>query len=167
MILYRRTGFLYDQEELARHFGVRISPSMQAAFSEEMPILTAQNFDEGVATLSIASEVQMILDQAQIPSVVKVYEFESAALLESQIIATLALDGDVWCEFVDGPLGRPHELLLHDNLIESYNPDTKNVILIDPSGHKKNRYSMNFKELVTRVSGLYGRKTGIITVLSR
>jgi hypothetical protein len=50
MILYRRTGLLYDQEELARHFGVRISPNAQSAFSEQMPILTAQNFDEGVTT---------------------------------------------------------------------------------------------------------------------
>jgi hypothetical protein len=32
MILYRRSGILYDQEELARYFGVRISLDSQSAF---------------------------------------------------------------------------------------------------------------------------------------
>jgi hypothetical protein len=165
MILYRRSGILYDQEELARYFGVRISLDSQSAFSEKMPIFTAQNFNEGVATLSIGNELQAILDRLEILSIVVTHLFETAELLESQIIATLAQDGDVWCEFVDGPLDKPEELSLHDNLIEAYNSQTKEVILIDPEGYKKNRYSMPFNELVTRVSGKYGRKTGIITLL--
>jgi hypothetical protein len=132
-----------------------------------MPIFTAQNYNEGVATLSIGNELQAILDRLEIPSTVATYPFETAELLESQIIATLARDGDVWCEFVDGRLDTPGELSLHDNLIESYNSQTKEVMLIDPEGYKKNRYSMSFNELVTRVSGQYGRKTGIITLLSQ
>jgi hypothetical protein len=131
-----------------------------------MPIFTAQNFNEGVATLSIGNELQMILDRLEIPSTVATYPFETAELLESQIIATLAQDGDVWCEFVDGPLDKPEELSLHDNLIESYNPDEKEVVLIDPESYKKNRYGMSFNELVTRVSGQHGRKTGIVTIHS-
>jgi hypothetical protein len=167
MILYRRTGRLYDQEELARYFGVRVSPDSQSAFSEKMLALTAQNFDEGVSTLRIVSAVQQICDQLSIDVRVRAHEFENPKKLEETIVWALENEGDIWCEFVDGPFDTPQQLLLHDNLIESYDSGAQILTLIDPAGYKKNRYTMSFSEFIIRVSGKYGRKTGVLTVTSR
>jgi hypothetical protein len=118
-------------------------------------------------SLLIVPGVQQVCDRADIDIAVRAHEFKNSEQMQRLIIQALELDGDVWCEFIDGPLNSPQKLYLHDNLIEAYDPMEGTLTLIDPSGDKENRYSMAFSEFITRVSGQYGRKTGIITVLSR
>ena len=63
MVLYRRSHKLYDQEELAIIFGVKIGEKYKNAFRESLDFITSHNYDEGINTLESIEQIQAFLTQ--------------------------------------------------------------------------------------------------------
>ncbi len=166
MIVYRHTWRLYDQELLARHFGVKIGERYAWAFGSDMPRYDSLTSNVGIETLGLSEWVNTWFQSKGIKltaTPVRASEIENLC----EFIERHLSDGtDLWCEYVSGDIedfSGTSRLSLHDGLIESCDGDA--VIMIDPEPERKNRKSMKISELRKRISGKHAeRETGFLVI---
>jgi hypothetical protein len=166
MIIYRHTWRLYDQEELAREFGVKIGESYRSAFSEEMPRYNSLTSDVGIETLSLVEPLTDWLQREQIPITITAKRASEIPDLRYFIEQHLTSSHDLWCEYISGDIRDftgTNRLSLHDGLIESCDGDT--IVMIDPEPECRNRKTMKISDLMERISGKYAkRETGFLII---
>ena len=167
MILYRRSKKLYDQEELAIKFGVKIGEKYKNAFGESLDFITSHNYDEGINTLDSIEQIQWFLTQEWYDLHIEKLQFDDIDQLENFLIKNINDSHDIWCEYImwniyDYSYSSP--IYIHDGLIESYNTETKIITIIDPEPEHRNRSTIWISEFFDRISGKYGRKTGFLMI---
>jgi hypothetical protein len=165
MILYRNGHGLYDQEELAVEFGVKIAPEDRHAFSDSMPYMTSFNHDEGISTLESVRRVNAFFKRHKLPLVAKAHHYSTIHSLKSFIAENLKLGNDIWAEYhskeVYESLG---ENKIHDAVIESLDMKKNTVMLIDPKPNRKQRIAVALDVLDRALSSEYGKELGLVVV---
>lgn len=167
MILYRNGFGLYDQEDLAIEFGVKIDKKDAHAFRSDMPIMSAANLDEGIATIDAADEINKFFRSLKVPLSATAFRASNIPDLEDFIIEGLNAQYDMWIEYHaheihsdDATNGR----YIHDGLIEAYDANSKEATVIDPVPEHRQRLSVGINQLKNSISDHFGRETGIILV---
>jgi hypothetical protein len=100
MIIYRHTGKLYEQEELAHRFGVKIGEQYREAFSREFGTYSSLGYDEGVNTREILPQIQDFLRKEKIPLTVEIMNIETLEELYRCIRENSNEETDIWCEYI-------------------------------------------------------------------
>ena len=166
MIVYRHTWRLYDQESLAREFGVRIGGSHASAFGEEMPRYNSRTSDVGIETLGLSEQVNTWFQNEGIRLTATPVRASDIGDLQEFIQWHLWSGVDIWCEYISGDIGDIMGntwLSLHDGLIESCDGDT--IVMIDPEPECRNKKIMKISDLRERISGKYAeRETGFLII---
>lgn len=167
MILYRNGFGLYDQEDLAIEFGVKIDKKYAPAFREDMPIMTSNNLDEGIATIESEAIINTFFERLKVPLSATAFRCSEISNLEKFILDNLSAQRDLWVEY------HAHEIhsddttkghYIHDGLIESYQLASQTAVVIDPVPEHRQRLRVGIVELEASISDKFGRETGIIIV---
>ncbi|MFB0964671.1 MAG: hypothetical protein QMC36_03100 [Patescibacteria group bacterium] len=53
---------------------------------------------------------------------------------------------------------------MHDSLVTGFDPKTGTVSILDPNPDTKNRRTYPLVEILERMSGVYGKKTGVVVL---
>lgn len=166
MILYRNGHGLHDQEDLALEFGVKIEPEDVLAFREDMPILTSFNHDEGISTLDSVEAFNEFFKQKGIQLRAEAIRYADIDSLRDLLIKHLDDDHDVWIEYHSHEIASEHANngRIHDALIESFDPASNTIVLIDPKPTRRQRHTTSLEMLDRALSSEYGRELGLIVV---
>ena len=167
MILYRNGFGLFDQENLAIKFGVKIAPEYATAFSETMPVMTQKNFDEGIQTVESESHINRFLGE-QAPAL-KAISFKHSAIaqLPDFLSTQIKANHDIWVEYHAQEIHAGDEEngdYIHDGLVESFDPASGHVTVIDPMPKHKQRLNISLQVLEKAISNKYGRETGFVVI---
>ena len=100
MIIYRRTGQLYEQESLAEYFGVKIGEGSKKAFFRELALLTSTNHDEGIETLKIGDRLETFFREKDLQLKHTITPYDDIKDWESHIITHMEQGHDIWCEYI-------------------------------------------------------------------
>lgn len=57
-------------------------------------------------------------------------------------------------------------MYLHDSLVDSFDSETGTAVLVDPDPDSLNRRTVPLEELKDRMSGSYGKLTGVLKITS-
>lgn len=95
MILYRNGFGLFDQEDLAIRFGVKIAADDAPAFRADMPVMTSANVDEGIATVESAPQMNSFFQSLSVPLVATAYKASTIASVNDFIAEHLHENHDV------------------------------------------------------------------------
>jgi hypothetical protein len=168
MILFRRGCGLFDLEELAQYFNVKVSKKEKMAFRVPLKTLTRYNHDEGISTLDSVSRVNEFAKKNKLKfhaSATKISEIKNISeFIEKNILA----GNDIWIEYKSHSIHKKidggESEYIHDGLIESISSDRKTVTLIDPEPSHKSRQLLKLSTLSTALSKKYGRETGFVVI---
>lgn len=165
MVLFRRTGKLFDQEGLGARFGVKVPENKKAIFTYDLAVLTAHNFDEGISTMDAETPLNAFFSESKLNLRARSYRSEEAFLenLATWTREALAKGDDLWIEYAVGEKGSPG-VYLHDSLIDAFDPERGTVTIVDPDPESRNVRQMPLEELADRISGSYGKPTGILRI---
>lgn len=167
MILYRNGCGLFDQEELAIKFGVKIAAQDTAAFSLAMPIMTRANLDEGIQTVESEHTINAFFSEQSLPLRATSYKQSSLRSVPAFLQQHLEENHDVWTEYHTNEIysAFPSEAdAVHDGLIERYDPESLRLTLIDPMPNHPQRVTITPDVLDRSISDRYGRETGFIVI---
>jgi len=167
MIIYRRTGILYEQESLAEYFGVKIGEGSKKAFFRKLALITGLNHDEGIETLKIGKQLEAFFAKENIRLTYTIDRYEAIVDWEGYIISHMEQGHDIWCEYIRGDISditKTSPLGIHDGLITEYDSTMRVITIINPEPKEKNRIVYPLDEFLKRMSGKYGRKTGCIII---
>ena len=165
MLLHRRTGALYDQQELARFLGVKVDPRSLGAFDGRFPTLTSYNGDEGVSTMDCAGRVNEFFAREGLPLRARAWRHPDFGKLGAFLSARLRAGDDVWAEYHTDAIF-PGGSFLHDSLVESVDRSSGEAILLDPEYSHKPRPRVRLENFAEAVSDRYGKATGFLVVSS-
>lgn len=170
MILYRRGYGLFDQEALAEEFDVRVAPEYLTCFSTPRKPYTINNFDEGIATVESAAEIQEFFDRNAVALKVEAFRFSEIGDLDALLQRELTANNDIWLEY------KSHRIhatdlhqgdYIHDGLVESYDPQSKSLTIIDPFYFHPPRISVSLHETLLALGPSLGRETGLLLVMPK
>lgn len=80
MVLFRRTGRLFDQEELGAKFGVKVPENKKGIYAHDLALLTSHNFDEGISTMDSEGPLNAFFAESGIPLHARAYRADEAFL---------------------------------------------------------------------------------------
>src|SRR3989338_2892288 len=131
MILYRNGYGLFDQEELAIEFGVKVGADDVGAFRKDMPIMTRFNFDDGISTLESVGKINAFFDKKNIGLHAEAFKHSSIESVDDMVAKQLKSGHDVWAEYHSQEIypGDPTNNRIHDALVESIDPDKATLVL--------------------------------------
>jgi len=166
MILYRNGYGLYDQEDLAIEFGVKIGSDDRHAFREDMPIMTEFNCDEGISTVGSVDKINSFFERSSIALEATAYPYASLGTLEELIADNLPQNNDIWIEYHSHEVhaGDRDNKRIHDALLESFDKKTGTAVLIDPKPGRRQRVTVPLGTLERSLSGQFGKELGIVVV---
>lgn len=167
MILYRRFGVLYEQEELAEYFWVKIGVREVSSFLREFPLLSSMNLDEWVETMKIEGKLREFMIEHEHSCEIETFSIERIDDLDLFIREHLSSGYDIWCEYIRGDITditKTSPLGIHDGLITAYDTETHFITLMNPEPKQKNRITFPIEELRERMSGRHGRPTWCIII---
>lgn len=169
MILYRKGYGLFDQEQLAKYFHIRVGKKYLKSFNVHLGTVTRHNYDEGLKTIESEDLINRFFKVHNIELRAKAYRESEIVDLKNFIAQQLKEQHDLWVEYKghrihsgDKSKGR----YIHDCLIESikYTRDATRVVMVDPDGEHKARYDVSITTLKEALSDKFGRETGIIVI---
>ena len=167
MLLYRRRYGLFDQQELAKFFGVKIAKEERHVFSVKLKTLSRYNYDEGISTLDSNKKVRLFFRKNKITLQVISKRLHEIQDLKKFIQENITANNDLWVEYKgheihknDADKGR----YLHDGLIESIDLKKNEIILIDPAGSHKPRIMVKISTLYNSLSTKHGKETGFLII---
>lgn len=166
MILYRRGLGLFDQQELAQYFKIKVAKDQQACFNIRLGIYTKTNYDEGLKTIESEDIINRFFKSRKISLTAKAVRASEIEDITSFLFENIRKDNDLWIEYKSHKIHG--EKYIHDNVIESIQKTktSAKVILVDPAPRHKPRIIVGVRELEEAVSDKYGRETGFIVVSS-
>jgi hypothetical protein len=166
MILYRNNFGLFDQEDLAIEFGVKVGADDKHAFRENMPTMTEFNNDEGISTLDSVERINVFFDSSKITLAAMALPFSKISSFKDLIVENLAQNNDIWIEY------HTHEVhaddinnkRIHDALIESIDLEANTAVIIDPKPGRRQRATVPVDVLERALSSKFGRELGLLIV---
>jgi hypothetical protein len=166
MVLYRNGFGLFDQEDLAIQFGVKIGADDKPAFREDMPIMTEFNNDEGISTISSVDRINGFFRASGIALMATAFPFAQISEFKDLLTDNLSQNNDVWVEY------HTHEIYaddannkrIHDALVESIDPSTNTAIIIDPSPRRRQRVKVSIEVLERSMSASFGQELGLLLI---
>jgi hypothetical protein len=169
MILYRRGFGLYDQEQLAQFFGVKVSEEYKDMFNVDLQIMTSYNNDEGISSVASSEKINEFFAKNKINLCAKGFFFHEINNLKQFIEENVKKNKDLWIEY------KAHEIhkgcrfndgkYIHDGLIESIK--SENFIIIDPFCFHKPRITVSIEQLKRGIDNTFGKETGFIIINKR
>ena len=167
MILYRKCNLIFDQEELAEFFAVKIHPSLVSCFTKKFQTTDKLNNDEWLKTIEEEEKINEFLEKNNIELKAKAYKLSSILkqwTLSNFIQRQIELNNDMWVEYKLEWLF-PWNKWIHDWLIESINWNT--IVMINPWHDTPNRYTMNINLVEEALSSKFTRETWIIVMSNK
>lgn len=167
MILYRRGFGLFDQEQMAKFFKVKVGPKEQRAFNIRLGKYSRRGFDEDIKTVKSAPLINKFFSKNKIPLAAKAVRASSISNLQKFIADNLAKNNDLWLEFKTHQVH--HSESIHDNVIESIATSKNGLIVtaVDPLWHRKPRNAIALDKLRLAIGTKFGRETGFIIIESK
>lgn len=164
MILYRRGFGLFDQEQLAKFFDVRVNAESQKMFNVKLKRYTRANLDEGIKTVESAALVNRFFRVRKIPLIARAVRASEIKDLKAFIADELSQDHDLWVEYKSHQIHKSESI--HDNVLERLTADKKGarVVLVDPYPKNKTRATVSISKLKTALSAKFGRETGFLVI---
>jgi hypothetical protein len=162
MILYRNGFGLHDQEDLAVALGVKVGDDDKDAFKVEMPKMTAFNLDEGISTLDSVPRINAIFSKHTDSLCAEGILYSTMRSFKDIVTEAIGADRDLWIEYHSQEIHTNDHL--HDGLLESFNSDTGNITLIDPSPRRRQRKIVSIALMERAISNKFGRETGVVLV---
>lgn len=165
MILYRNGYGLFDQEDIAIEFGIKVGKEDKDAFRENMSTMTGFNLDEGMPTTESADHINHFLSNKNISLQVQNFRYSDISDLTHFISDNITKNNDIWVEY------HTHEMYeasgkIHDGLIESIDPLAKTIVLIDPKPTRRQRNTVSIDLLARSLSDIHGKELGL-TIVSK
>ncbi len=167
MLLYRNGFGLFDQEQLAKFFDVRVNKEHQDAFNVRLKSFSRYNYDEGISTLDSAGKVNDFFHKNRINLVARAKRLSEIEDLGKFIESNIISGNDLWVEYKAHEI-HSHDRLggkyLHDGLIESIDTKKNEVVIIDPFNDHKPRIKVKLKTLYDSLSTKFGKETGFLII---
>lgn len=166
MILYRRGFGLFDQQELAQYFKIKVAKDQLACFNVRLGVYTKTNYDEGLKTIESENIINRFFKSRRIPITAKAVRASEIENLTSFLFENIRQNNDLWIEYKSHKIHG--EEYIHDNVVESIQKTktSAKVVLVDPSPRHKPRLIVRVRELEEAMSDKNGRETGFIVISS-
>lgn len=164
MILYRRGFGLFDQQDLAKYFKIKVGKDELKSFNVKLGVYTSTNNDEGLKTIESEKLINRFFKDKKIPLKASAIKASEIADLTQFLIDNIKKDNDLWLEY---KVHKIHgEKLIHDNVVESVKTLSGKtwVTLVDPYWVYKPRLDVTIEDIAEAISDKYGRETGFIIV---
>jgi hypothetical protein len=161
MILYRNEKILFEQEELAGYFWVKIHPQYKDSFDLKLEYTTEINDDEWLKTIESSKKIKDFLKEKKIGLTVKAFKYSIIENLKLFIEKNLIDWNDLWIEYKTQWIFEWSKWI-HDWLIESI--DWNIITIIDPTPENKNRYKVHIDYIKEALSDKFARETWIILI---
>jgi len=164
MILYRRGFGLFDQENLARYFKIKVGPRDVDCFNIKLGTYTSLNNDEGLKTIESEDVINQFFLEHHISLSASAVRASEIRNLQSFITKNLEKNRDLWIEYKSHVIHNAEAI--HDGLVESIAESTPSITatLINPLPRGKPRFVINLHRLQDALSDKYGRETGFIVI---
>jgi len=164
IILYRQCWVIFEQEEMAEFFDVKIHPSLVPCFTKKFKTTDRLNDDEWLKTIEEENKINLFLQEQNIALHAKAYtlsEILKSWTLTQFIEKNIEANNDMWVEYKLEWLF-PWNKWIHDWLIESM--DWRNIVMINPWYDTPNRYTMDINLVEEALSNKFARETGIVVI---
>lgn len=165
MILYRRGFGLFDQEELAKYFRVKVGKNDVSAFNAKMDMYTKADKYRGIKTVESEARINAFFREKGISLLANAVNSAGINNLEEFLSVNLRKNNDLWMEYLCRPIH--NEKGGHDGLIESVSIGSKGTIavLIDPYWQHKPRIEVEIEKMRAALPDkMEGRNIGFIVV---
>ncbi len=166
MILYRNGFELFEQEELAEDFKIKVGKEDKKAFNVKLGTYTRLNYDEGLKTIESKDVINRFFRERGVRLVAKAVKASEISDLNEFVLDNLMKDNDLWVEYKGHQIHRHDSekgMYIHDGLIEEFF-DSNEVIIVDPMPRHKTRIIVRTKVLAESISAKFGRETGFIVI---
>lgn len=167
MVIYRQRWIIFEQEELAEFFNIKIHPNLVNCFTKKFKTTDKINDDEWLKTIEEEESVNSFFQLNNIHLKAKSYYLSNILelwTLTEFIQENINANNDMWVEYKLEWLF-PWNKWIHDGLIESITWD--DVIMINSWYDTPNRYTFNIKDLEEWLSNKFARETGIIVICKK
>lgn len=161
MILYRNEKILFEQEELAQYFDIKIHPKYKDSFNIKLKHTKKINDNEWLKTIEEWTKIITFLKNKKIDLTVKIYKYSIIENLKLLIIKNITEWNDIWVEYKTEWIFKWNKWI-HDWLIEKI--DWNILTIIDPTPENKNRFEVHIDYLEEALSNKFARETGIIII---
>lgn len=165
MILYRKTKKLYDIQNLAKFFEVKISPESKNAFNVDLETFTSFNNDEWISTLDSIEKINNFFKKENISLQAIAFKYSKINDLKQFIWENLEKWNDIWVEYHNDEI-HPYDWCsaIHDSLIEDINTEENEVTLVDPEYNHKPRINIKIDILKNAISNNFWKETGFVII---
>lgn len=167
MLLFRNGLGLFDQENLAKFFGVKVNKKHHNMFNVKLEILSDYNYDEGISTLDSVNKVNAFFRKNKINLAAEAKRITEVEDLKMFIKSNIVLNNDLWVEYKGHYIHKSDQMkgkYLHDGLIETIDTKNNEVVIIDPSPDHKPRIKIRLKSLFDSLSTKFGKETGFVII---
>ena len=164
MILYRQAGIIFDQEELASFFNVKIHPSLVSCFTTTFQTTDKINDDEWLKTIEEEKNINLFFTNNHIALQAQSFYLDDIlklSTLSEFIKINIENNCDMWVEYKLEWLF-PWNKWIHDWLIESIS--WNKIVMINPWYDTPNRYTFDIDILEEALSKKFARETGIVVI---
>lgn len=163
MILYRRGFGLFDQEELAKYFKIKIGKKDVGAFNAKLG--TYSKLDNvGMHTTESKKTINRFFRDKRIPLDARSVRASEIPDLKNFLVSNLKQQKDIWMEYKTSKIHKerqkekwfwPEWKGAHDNVIESIKLENgrTSVTLVDPFWYYRPRTEVDVEELKTEIIG--------------
>jgi hypothetical protein len=167
MILYRRGFGLFDQQDLAKYFKIKILKKDTAAFNIKLRTGTPSDKDYGLQTINCEKTVNKFFKENKIPLAAHSVRHSEINNLSEFILENIKNNNDLWVEYHNRKIHKARGM--HDSVIESIEINKKimSVTFVDPYWAFKPRYEVSIKDLADSISEKYGREAGFIVITNK
>ncbi len=164
MILFRRDFGLYDQQELAKYFKIKIGKSDLKAFNIKLDVFTSKNYDEGLKTIKSERIINRFFKKNEISLAAKAVRASEINNLKKFLVSNIKNNNDLWLEYKAHKIHG--EKMIHDNVVENVKIVSGKVYvtLVDPYWAFKPRLVIDIDKISEAISSKYGRETGFIII---
>ncbi len=166
MILYRRGFGLFDQEELAQAFEIKVPEKIRPLFSKDLSLRT--DGEEGLETVRSAEIANRFFQERNLPLQARGVLASEIDQLTEFIQTELSASHDLWIEYHSDEIHQEDEMI-HDSVVEQIKSDSTGTIvtIVDPYGEHRTRVLIPIEQLAEAISIRFGRETGFLVISPR
>ncbi len=164
MILYRQCWKLFEQEDLASFFNVKIHPSLASCFTKKFETTDKVNDDEWLKTIEEEENINIFFQKYNIKlhaNAYKLTEILHHSTVKEFIETQIESNNDMWIEYKLEWLF-PWNKWIHDWLIESISWES--ITIINPWYDTPNRYTFSIADMQKAFSDSFARETWIVVI---